>query len=372
MNVDSYPHICVDATCVVTDTKGVTVYAIALLIALQKLAPPVRITVLMRSEAVNLLDISNSSWSTIGVKFKSAHLWHIFVLPGLLGKLKADLLLVLGETPLTLLPIPYIFTVHELPHLYRKLVSNKKVSLYKYLSQSFTEMLLPSTCRRAVHLLAISQNTATDVIQEYKIDRDRITITYEAADSRFFQAQIQHSDWRQKIPHPYILIFATGDRREVPELVVKAFAKISHQLPHHLVIAGRCPEWQKSTLSETAVKLGCSQKLYFTGYVPDEDLPVLYRDADIYVEMSHYEGFGLQVCEAMSAGTAVIASNVASLPEIIGNAGYLVPLGDINTLTEKLFTHLTDSTQAEYMSRLARERATQFSWDRCAKETWTV
>jgi glycosyltransferase involved in cell wall biosynthesis len=215
MNFDNYPHICVDATCVVLDTKGVTVYATALLTALQKLAPPARFTILMRTEAVSLLDINNSNWSIQEVKLKSTHLWHLLILPGLLAKLKPDLLLVLGETPLPWLPVPYIVTVHELPHLYRQLVGNRNISLYKYLSQVLTEMLLPSTLRRAAHILAVSKSTAIDVAREYKINSNNISITYEAADLKFFQAESQLSDWCRVVPRPYILTFATGDRREV-------------------------------------------------------------------------------------------------------------------------------------------------------------
>ncbi len=270
------------------------------------------------------------------------------------------------------LPVPYIVTVHELPHLYRKLVGSKNISFYKYLSQSLTEMLLPSTCRRATHLLAVSKSTAIDVANEYKINSNNISITYEAADIKFFQAESQLSDWCKTIPCPYLLTFATGDRREVPELVVEAFATISSQIPHNLVIAGRCPQWQKSTLEKIAVQLGCLERLYFTGFVPDNDLPVLYRDTDIYVEMSRYEGFGLQVCEAMATGTVVIASDVASVREVIGNGGYLVPLGDVTILADKLLTLLTDSVQAECLSKLAQQQAAQFSWDKCAFGSWAV
>jgi glycosyltransferase involved in cell wall biosynthesis len=372
MNFDNYPHICVDATCVVLDTKGVTVYATALLTALQKLAPPARFTILMRTEAVSLLDINNSNWSIQEVKLKSTHLWHLLILPGLLAKLKPDLLLVLGETPLPWLPVPYIVTVHELPHLYRQLVGNRNISLYKYLSQVLTEMLLPSTLRRAAHILAVSKSTAIDVAREYKINSNNISITYEAADLKFFQAESQLSDWCRVVPRPYILTFATGDRREVPELVVEAFGMICCSQSHRLVIAGRCPQWQKSTLVETAVKLSCLEKIHFTGYVPDDDLPVLYRDADIYVEMSRYEGFGLQVCEAMATGTVVVASDVTSLSEIVGSGGYLVPLGDVSILADKLLTLLTDSVQIKNLSKLAQQQAAQFSWEKCAFGTWTV
>jgi glycosyltransferase involved in cell wall biosynthesis len=372
MILDSSSHVCVDATCVVLDTKGVTVYAIALLIALQKLAPPAHFTILMRAEVMSLLDVSNPYWSIQEAKFSSTHLWHLFFLPGLLKQLKPDLLLVLGETPLGWISIPYIVVVHELPHIYRKRVGSKNKSLYQYMSHSLTEALLPKTCRKATHLLTVSKSTALDLAQEYKINSNRISVTYEAADMRFFQAESHCSDWCKAIPRPYILIFATGDRREVPELAVEAFGAISSQIHHHLVIAGRCPQWQESTLVKIAAQQGCLKRVYFTGYVPDRDLPMLYHDADIYIEMSKYEGFGLQVCEAMAAGTTVIASEVASLPEIIGNGGYLVPLGDVTILADKLLTLLTDSSYIKYLSKVARERAAQFSWDKCARESWAV
>ena len=371
--IDIFSHICIDATCVVTDTKGASVYALSLLMALQKLSLRTRFTVLMRTEAINRIDINNCNWKIEGVTVKSAHLWHLLALPRLLKKLKPDLLFVLGETPLFSLSVPYILTVHELPHLYRKLVGNTNKSLHHYLSQRLTEMLLPSTCRQAAHLLVVSKSTATDLEQEFHVSPQKISVTYEGADLKFFQAESQpRSEWCGKIPHPYLLTFATGDRREVPELVVQAFGECASQIPHYLIIAGRCPEWQKSTLVETAVKLGCLERLYFTGYVPDDDLPFLYSNADIYIEMSRYEGFGLQVCEAMATGTVVVASDVASLPEVIGNAGYLVELGDRAALVDKLLFLLSNPTELQKLSQLAQQQASHFSWDKCAKETWSV
>ncbi|NJM20682.1 MAG: glycosyltransferase family 4 protein [Richelia sp. SM1_7_0] len=286
---------------------------------------------------------------------------------------KTRLIICLGETPLGFVPVPYIITIHELPHLYRKLVGNANKSLHHDLSQRITEIFLPSTCRQAAHLLAVSQSTATDVEREFQINPQKVTVIYEGADIRFFQADsLAVSSWFTNIPHPYLLTFATGDRREVPQQVVRAFGECASEIPHHLVIAGSCSESQKSTLVETAVELGCLDKLHFTGYVPDNDLPVLYRNADIYIEMSRYEGFGLQVCEAMAAGTAVIASDVSSLPEVVGDGGYLVKLGDTLTLTQKILFLLKNPTELQRLSKLAQQQAAKFSWEKCAYITWNV
>ncbi len=370
---DNLPHICIDATCIVTDTKGASVYALSLLTALQKLSLPARFTVLMRTEVINRIKVDNPNWKIKAVTVKSTISWHLLTLPGILRKLKPDLLFVLGETPLAFVPIPYILTIHELPHLYRKLAGITNKPLHHRLSYRLTEIFLPNTCRQSIHLLAVSQSTATDLEKEFQINPQKISVTYEGADIRFFQTEsLTTSIWFQSIPRPYLLTFATGDNREIPEQVVSAFGKCNSQIPHHLVIAGNCSESQKSTLVETAVKLGCLNKLHFTGYVPDNDLPVLYRNADIYIEMSRYEGFGLQICEAMAAGTAVIATEVSSLPEVVGNGGYLVKLGDTLTLTQKILFLLKNPTELQKLSKLAGEQAANFTWEKCAKETWNV
>ena len=370
---DNLPHICIDATCIVRDTKGASVYALSLLTALQELSPPVRFTVLMRTEAINRIKINNPNWKIKGVKVKSTIPWHLLSLPGILRRLKPDLLFVLGETPLAFVPVPYILTIHELPHLYRKLAGIRNKLLHHRLSHRLTEFFLPSTCRHATHLLAVSQNTATDLETEFQISPQKVSVTYEGADIRFFQTDsLTSSSWLENIPHPYLLTFATGDNREVPEQVVSAFGNCNSQIPHHLVIAGNCSELQKSTLVETAVKLGCLDKLHFTGYVPDNDLPILYRNADIYIEMSRYEGFGLQVCEAMATETAVIASDVSSLPEVVGDGGYLVELGDTLTLAQKILFLLKNPTELEKLSKLAQQQAANFTWEKCAYKTWNV
>lgn len=370
---DVLPHICIDATCIVTDTKGASVYALSLLTALQKLSLAVRFTVLMRQETINRIKVDNPNWKIKGVTVKSTIWWHLLTLPDILRRLKPDLLFVLGETPLAFVPVPYILTIHELPHLYRKLAGIRNKPLHHRLSYRLTEIFLPSTCRQSTHLIAVSQSTATDLEKEFQINPQKISVTYEGADIRFFQTDsLTTSGWLTNIPHPYLLTFATGDNREVPEQVVSAFGKCASQISHHLVIAGNCSESQKSTLVKTAIKMGCLDKLYFTGYVPDNDLPVLYRNADIYIEMSRYEGFGLQVCEAMAAGTMVIASDVASLPEVVGDGGYLVQLGDTLTVAKKILFLLKNPTELQRLSKLAQQQAAKFSWNKCAKETWNV
>lgn len=366
-----FPHICLDATCIVPNGKGATVYAISLLRALQELNPVARFTVFLRQGMTDIVNFDQENWSVCEIKVTSIHLWHWFRLPGLLQKLKPDLLHILGEASLIWLPISYTLSVHELPHLYRKYTGYPTQTLYQRLSQLLTETLLPLTCGQAAHIMALSESTAEDLVKEFKLRRDCVSVAYPAASSVFFKAaELPVSDWCQSVPHPYLLTFATGDYREFPEQVVQAFGQIAAQIPHQLVIAGGCPKWQKDLLINQAVQYNCQGRLYFTGFVPDDDLPILYRDADVYLEMSRYEGFGLQVCEAMATGTVAIASDVASLPEVIGHGSYLVPLNNSAILAETLLLLLTNPTELKKVSQLAQQQSSQFSWYKCAQDTW--
>ena len=108
------------------------------------------------------------------------------------------------------------------------------------------------------------------------------------------------------------------------------------------------------------------------GYVRRADLPFLYSGALIFLFPTLYEGFGLPVLEAMACGAAVITSNVTSLPEIAGDAAFLVDPYDVELISQAILQLLTDSElRTEYVRRGFR-RAGEFSWERSARETLAV
>ena len=112
--------------------------------------------------------------------------------------------------------------------------------------------------------------------------------------------------------------------------------------------------------------------MHALGHVPDADLPALYRGAALFAYPSLYEGFGLPVLEAMTAGAPVLTSDVSSLPEVAGDAAlYCDPL-DEGSIRDGLERGLTDRAEAAALVRRGHERAALFSWDRFAAETLAV
>ena len=110
-------------------------------------------------------------------------------------------------------------------------------------------------------------------------------------------------------------------------------------------------------------------RVFFTGYISDEDLAPIYSEAMAFVCLSLYEGFGLPPLEAMQCGVPVIASNTSSLPEVVGDGGIVISPKDQDALCQNLLALYRDTDLRQALSRKAIERAKRFTWERTAGET---
>ena len=139
-----------------------------------------------------------------------------------------------------------------------------------------------------------------------------------------------------------------------------------------LVIAGK-KGWLYEEIFQRVKDLGLKKEVIFTGYVPDKDLPALYKGAKCFVLVSLYEGFGLPALEALSFGVPVVVSKISSLPEVVGNAGVLVDPHDVKDIVKGI-SEVLNYTEAKRQEMIRRglKQAKKFSWEKCAKETLEV
>jgi glycosyltransferase involved in cell wall biosynthesis len=158
------------------------------------------------------------------------------------------------------------------------------------------------------------------------------------------------------------------------QALLRGFARFRAECPRDdvkLVLAGG-PGWGQEPFDEIVDTLRMRDHVRFTGFIADEDLPDLYRGAEVFVYPSLYEGFGLPVLEAMACGTPVITSNRSSLPEVAGNAALLVDPTRPEALATALATVVTDKALREELRRKGIARAKDFSWDAVARKTLAV
>jgi glycosyltransferase involved in cell wall biosynthesis len=189
-------------------------------------------------------------------------------------------------------------------------------------------------------------------------------------DSRLSEIGNQGSEVTRKygVTPGFVLFVGTLEPRKNLPFLLRAFHLMRQgNRPANLVVAGRLGWGSRAVLSAIDT-LGLHDSVKILGPVSDEDLVSLYRLASVLVLPSLYEGFGLPIIEAMALGTPVIASNVASLSEVAGDAAVLLPPDDLNAWAEAIHKTMTDKSHAELLRIKGYERAAFYSWRTVAQK----
>ena len=136
----------------------------------------------------------------------------------------------------------------------------------------------------------------------------------------------------------------------------------------NLVIAGN-KGWKSHKIIQSAK---ASERIHLTGYIDDADLATIYSASRAFVYVSHYEGFGLPLLEAMQCGVPVIFGNNSSMPEIVGEAGLPADSDSVMDIAQQMQRLVCDDKLAESMGNHGLERASEFSWDKTGKKTLDI
>ena len=291
----------------------------------------------------------------------------LVTLPRLAAHYHLDLLHVTYNAPL-FCPCPSIVTVHDISF-------EKFPQWFSPRDRVVLKTFVPRSVRRAAGIITATEFTKRELVETYQIAPNKVVVTPYAAGEQFRPVHDQAllSQVRAKYQTSNHFILAVGNLQPRKNLVrlIEAFAQVKQTkaAPHKLIIVGK-NQWQSSIVFERVKQSELNNQVIFTGFVPDEDLPLLYNAADVFVYPSLYEGFGLPVIEAMACGTPVISSNVASIPEIAGaGAACLVNPYNTNELAQALVRVLSNRAFQEELREKGLERARQFSWRKTAEQT---
>ncbi len=227
---------------------------------------------------------------------------------------------------------------------------------------------------RAEHVITVSQHAKDDLVRYLSISPEKISVIYEAADPLFHQLIGPEVRARVRATHgidgPYIFYVGGWERRKNIPFLLDAFTQAALG-PVQLVLAGGQSD-QIAAVSEIAEELGIGSRVRTLGWVEDQDLPALYAESLCFVYPSEYEGFGLQLCEAMAVGCPVFAARRASLPEILGQGGETFSLEDPAELTGLIQCVAADLGYRKQLAGRAVARSLDFSWRSAAEKTLVV
>lgn len=288
-----------------------------------------------------------------------------------------DLLFVPSHVLPLIHPRRSVVTVHDLGFLYHPEAHTLSQNLYLRWSTRHN-------AHAATRVLADSQATRRDLVRHYSIPDSKIAVVYPGRDETLAPvtdpAMLSATRARYSLAGPYLLYVGTLHPRKNLVRLVQAFGSFLQSSADgpgapaaslQLVLAGQ-KGWLYDDILAQVRKLGLSDRVVLTGYVPDADLPALLSGALAFVFPSLYEGFGLPLLEAMACGTPVICSDASSLPEVAGDAALLVNPTDTEALADALARLVADEGLRKALVERGFRQMQRFSWRRCAEETLRV
>lgn len=232
--------------------------------------------------------------------------------------------------------------------------------------------------KRADLLLSISASSRHEA-NDYLNFPEHTVVNISTASKGLFcpiaLTDIQHERIKNTygIDRPFVMYTGGIDFRKNIDGLFRAFASLPAVLRHAyaLVLVGREVFEQKNHFLALAIEARLQEsELIFTGYVPDQDLALLYNACTLFVFPSWHEGFGLPVLEAMACGKAVIAANSSSLPEVVGREEALFAPRDDAAMAAKMAEVLSNADFRKDLERHGLEQARKFSWETSARRAW--
>ena len=262
---------------------------------------------------------------------------------------------------------PAVITLHDLGYFVPGLEA------YPLADRLYQRWALKSSARRAARIVAVSESTRSEVVKYTGGSPDKIRVVYEAI-PEWFLAPPPAGTWERLKRRLGVdsgqYIFAPGSispRKNLPRLVA-ALGRIAGELPHKLVLTG-IASWGNVRLGRAVDAAGLAGRVVLSGAVSDEELVPLYRMDCCCASVSLYEGFGLPILEAMTAGCPVVTSSVSSMPEAAGDAAELVDPTDVEQIAAALKRVLTDEGLRAGLVARGHENLKRFTPREMAHET---
>ena len=265
---------------------------------------------------------------------------------------------------------PLVLTVHDLSwiHYPEMHPADRVRNMNKHFQKSM---------ERASMIITDSQAIKDEIIEMFGVADTRIKSIPLGVESLFRPLTLEESmpvlQQHGLSYRKYILAVGTLEPRKNLSSALLAYMQLPADIRKHypLVLVGM-KGWHTSSLETQMAPMVAAGEIRQLGYLAREDLAVIIAGALTLVYPSIYEGFGLPPLEAMTCGVPVIASNVSSLPEVVGHSGLLVNPHDIEDIAKAMQTMINAPDIRAMSAQKALDRSAEFSWDSCVDQTMSI
>jgi glycosyltransferase involved in cell wall biosynthesis len=293
--------------------------------------------------------------------------WFEFAIPKALKKYKADIFFSPESYASLKPPVKQVITFHDLSLLHYP--GQTKASHAKYAARYF-----PRFAKKANRIITVSAYTKNDIANTMGINPDIIDVAYNGANTVYSPLETaeketvlkKYSEGRSY----FLYVGALHPRKNIANLL-KAFDRfrLSATENYQLLLTGR-KAWMTADIDTVYSNMKYKDDVRFLGYRPVEELRELYGAATALVYVSFFEGFGIPILEAMQCGVPVITSDVSSMPEVAGEAGYLVDPENIQQISDGMKAISENVGLRQKMIEKGLEHCKKFSWDITADNVW--
>ena len=347
---------------------GIGRYMRCLTEALLEVAPEHEYLLLLPPDGDGMIDGRGAHVEKISSSIKYYSVREQIEIPGILRRHKADLLHSPHFNIPLMSPCPVVATIHDVIYL------ACPEDLPSRFGRLYYSGMMRAVVRMADHIITVSQFSRSEITQYLKTNRS-VEVIYSGVESRFYPAgqdEIRAMRAKYKLTGEYILFTGIFKPRKNHSGLLKAFRRfVELGGKATLAIAGPLAEGEPE-LRKLAEEIRIADRVVFTGFVDDFDLPALYSGASVYACPSLYEGFGLTVLEAMACGVPVVSSSVASLPEVAGTGAIYADARSPEAFGGALYQAFTDQDLRVSLISKGQKNAARFNWRNTAIQTLAV
>ena len=241
---------------------------------------------------------------------------------------------------------PFVFTIHDLTHIHCPEAGRPHIRFYY-------ATLMKRACHRAVRILTVSEFTKKQIVDWSGVAPEKVVNVGNGVDPAYEPCGDSYG-----FPFPYLLSVSNRKPHKNELRIVEAFGKAKLDSAIRLIFTGDPTPMLYRWIERNQLH----SRVEFVGTVPEARMPALYRGATALIFPSLYEGFGLPIVEAMTCGTPVVTSNLAAMPEVAGDAAFLVNPRSVDEMSKAMEQIVGDAPLRQKLSKDGIARSASFSW----------
>ncbi len=293
-------------------------------------------------------------------------LWEELMLPLQVRKHKIDVLISAGMSAPFFCPAPSFVVVYDLQHINQPQNFNR---LYLV----FLKTIIYLSAKLSDGVITLSERSKADIVKYYNISPERVGVTYLASDSKAFYKrpppEVAGIMKKYNLPERFVLYIASSLPHKNYERLLQAFKTVKEKSPGIKLVLIGARDYGHDSISRKIDELGLRNEVVFLGWLPFEDIPVIYSAAEVFVFPSLHEGFGIPVLEAFACGVPVVCSRIEPLTEFASPAALFVDPFRPDDIARGILSVLGDRGLRDRLVKDGLRRAADFSWEKTALKT---